>query len=55
MPPQISTVVPVIYEFLSDTMKAAVGGIGSAIGSRSSTPAGYNVPGYNPIFMTKIS
>ena len=32
----------------SDTMKAAVGGIGSAIGSRSSTPAGYNVPGYNP-------
>ena len=32
----------------SDTMKAAVGGIGSAIGSRNSTPAGYNVPGYNP-------
>jgi len=32
----------------SDTMKAAVGGIGSAIGSRNNTPAGYNVPGYNP-------
>ena len=32
----------------SDTMKAAVGGIGGAIGSRNNTPAGYNVPGYNP-------
>ena len=33
----------------SDTLKAAVGGIGGAIGSRkSSTPAGYNVAGYNP-------
>ena len=32
----------------SDTLKAAVGGIGGAIGKRSSTPAGYNVAGYNP-------
>lgn len=33
----------------SDTLKAAVGGIGGAIGSRrASTPAGYNVAGYNP-------
>jgi len=32
----------------SDTLKAAVGGIGGAIGKRSSTPAGYNVEGYNP-------
>ena len=31
----------------SDTVKAAVGGIGGAIGKRS-TPAGYNVAGYNP-------
>lgn len=31
----------------SDTVKAAVGGIGGAIGSKS-TPAGYNVAGYNP-------
>ena len=32
----------------SDTMKAAVGGIGTAIGSRSQVPAGYDIPGYNP-------
>jgi hypothetical protein len=32
----------------SDTLKAAVGGIGGAIGKRSTTPAGYNVEGYNP-------
>jgi len=32
----------------SDTLKAAVGGIGGAIGKKSNTPAGYNVAGYNP-------
>jgi hypothetical protein len=33
----------------SDTVKAAVGGIGTALGSRNSqVPAGYDVPGYNP-------
>jgi len=33
----------------SDTVKAAVGGIGTALGSRNSQiPAGYDVPGYNP-------
>ena len=33
----------------SDTLKAAVGGIGGAIGRRNpQVPAGYDVPGYNP-------
>lgn len=38
----------------SDTLKAAVGGIGTAIGSRSATPAGYNVAGYDPYAQPEI-
>ena len=39
----------------SDTLKAAVGGIGGAIGKRSSTPAGYNVAGYNPYAQPEVA
>ena len=38
----------------SDTLKSAVSGIGTALGTRSAVPAGYDNPNYNPYAQTAL-